>query len=84
MREVVRYFVQAKQADGSWKTIKNTKSYKTAVACAKKSCNRRLMVQTLMRDVDCWAEHWSSYTLERWQDQSDSERDAKEMARRQR
>jgi hypothetical protein len=84
MREVVRYFVQAKQADGSWKTIRNTTSYAKAVAASKKSENRRLMVQTLVRDVDCWAEHWSSYTLERWQNQSDAERDAKEFSRRQR
>jgi hypothetical protein len=84
MREVVRYIVQAKQADGSWKTIRNTTSYQKAVMASKKADNRRLMVQTLMRDVDCWAEHWSSYTLERWQDQSDAERDAKEFSRRQR
>ena len=82
MREVVRYFVQAYR-DGQWVTIRNCTSYRKAVACAAKSDNRRLMVQTLMRDVDCWAEHWSSYTLERWQDQSDAERDALEMKRRQ-
>jgi len=82
MREVVRYFVQAYR-DGQWVTIRNCTSYRKAVACANKSDNRRLMVQTLMRDVDCWAEHWSSYTLERWQEQSDAERDAKEMAKRQ-
>ena len=83
MAERVRYIVQAYR-DGQWVTIRNCTSYKKAVACAAKSSNRRLMVQTLVRDVDCWSEHWSSYTLERWQDQSDAERDAKEMARRQR
>jgi hypothetical protein len=83
MAEKVRYIVQALR-DGQWVTIRNCTSYKKAVAVAKKSENRRLMVQTLVRDVDCWAEHWSSYTLERWQNQSDAERDAKEFSRRQR
>ena len=83
MAERVRYIVQAFR-DGQWVTIRNCTSYKKAVCVAKKSENRRLMVQTLVRDVDCWAEHWSSYTLERWQNQSDAERDAKEFSRRQR
>ena len=83
MAEKVRYIVQAFR-DGQWVTIRNCTSYKKAVACSKISENRRLMVQTLVRDIDCWAEHWSSYTLERWQNQSDAERDAKEFSRRQR
>ena len=82
MAEKVRYIVQAFR-NGQWVTIRNCTSYKKAVACAAKSSNRRLMVQTLVRDVDCWSEHWSSYTLERWQNQSDAERDAVEFSRRQ-
>ncbi len=82
MAEKVRYIVQAFR-DGQWVTIRNCTSYKKAVACTKKSDNRRLMVQTLMRDVDAWAEQCGQLSLDEWQAQSDVERDAREMARRQ-
>ena len=83
MREVVRYIVQAKQPDGTWKTIRNTTSYQKAVACSKKGDNRRLMVQTLQNDLDCWRWHESPVSFEAWRMQSDAERDAVEMAKRQ-
>jgi hypothetical protein len=82
MREVVRYIVQAFR-DKQWVTIRNCTSYRKAVACAAKSSNRRLMVQTLMRDVEAWAEQCGQLSLDEWQAQSDVERDAVEMARRQ-
>jgi hypothetical protein len=82
MAERVRYIVQAYR-NNVWVTIRNCTSYKKAVAVAKKSENRRLMVQTLMSDLDCWREHGSWLGWEEWQMQSDVERDAVEMARRQ-
>jgi hypothetical protein len=53
------------------------------VAVAKKSENRRLMVQTLQKDVDAWLDQGDQLTLQEWQAQSDIERDAVEMKRRQ-
>jgi hypothetical protein len=82
MREVVRYIVQAFR-DGQWVTIRNCTSYRKAVACSKRSENRRLMVQTLKRDVEAWAEQCGQLSLDEWERQSDAERDAVEMARRQ-
>ncbi len=82
MAEKVRYIVQAFR-DGQWVTIRNCTSYKKAVACAAKSDNRRLMVQTLIRDVGAWAEQCGQLSLDEWQSQSDAERDAVEMKRRQ-
>ncbi len=81
MAEKVRYIVQAFR-DGQWVTIRNCTSYKKAVACAAKSDNRRLMVQTLVNDVTCWYGE-GRMTWDEWQAQSDVERDAVEMARRQ-
>ena len=82
MREVVRYIVQAFR-DKQWVTIRNCTSYRKAVACAAKSSNRRLMVQTLQKDVDAWLDQGDQFTWQQWQAQSDVERDAVEMARRQ-
>jgi hypothetical protein len=84
MREVVRYIVQAKQPDGTWKTIRNTTSYQKAVMASKKADNRRLMVQRLVSDRFCWQSNSTDSTFDEWQAQSDAERDAVEMARRQR
>ena len=82
MAEKVRYIVQAYR-DGQWVTIRNCTSYKKAVACAAKSSNRRVMGQTLVSDLACWQEHGSPVSFEAWQMQSDAERDAVEMKRRQ-
>jgi hypothetical protein len=82
MAEKVRYIVQALR-DGQWVTIRNCTSYRKAVAVAKKSENRRLMVQTLQKDVDAWLDQGDQLTLQEWQAQSDAERDAVEMKRRQ-
>jgi hypothetical protein len=82
MAEKVRYIVQAFR-DGQWVTIRNCTSYRKAVACSKRSENRRLMVQTLQKDVDAWLDQGDQLTLQEWQAQSDIERDAVEMKRRQ-
>ena len=83
MREVVRYLVQSKQADGNWKTIRNTTSYQKAVAASKKAGNRRLMVQRLVSDRFCWQSNSTELNYDEWQSQSDIERDAVEIKRRQ-
>jgi hypothetical protein len=82
MAEKVRYIVQAFR-DGQWVTIRNCTSYRKAVACSKRSENRRLMVQTLQKDVDAWLDQGDQLTLDEWERQSDAERDAVEMKRRQ-
>lgn len=82
MAERVRYIVQAYR-NGQWVTIRNCTSYRKAVACAKKSENRRLMNQTLVSDLACWKEQGSPVSFEAWQMQTDVERDAVEMKRRQ-
>ena len=83
MREVVPYIVQAKQPDGTWKTIRNTISYQKAVAASKKADNRRLMVQRLISDRDCWKSSSVGLNFNEWQALSDAERDALEFSRRQ-
>ena len=80
----VKYIVQAFRG-GKWERVYSTYSYRLAVEKMKaglKRGRRRLMLETWVEDEAIYLADDFGETYTRWQSQSDAERDAKELARR--